>query len=187
MSWPIDKAIAFDRAALPQGGVEAQVIQINFDDYRQAKLDGGVIVDPVSGAITSITLPTGAQGYKWTFPKGSNLIVASPLRQVDGIDGYDHSVTARLATISAIDLAEVSKMRFNKVVTIVTLSEGRSQVYGGNVGLRLSQYDAQAADAGTGGTVNYTAQTDTREAAEINIPDVVAAAFDLATLLVPAT
>lgn len=186
MSCPIDKAIAFDCAALPQGGVEAQVIQINFDDYRQAKIDGGITVD-ANGEITGIVLPTGKQGYKWTFPKGSNLLVASPLRQVDGIDGYDHSVTARLATIEALDLAEVSKMRFNKVVSIVTLSEGRSQIYGGNVGLRLSQYDAQAADAGTGGTVNFTAMTDAREAAEINVPDVLANTFDLATLLVPAT
>lgn len=186
MSCPIDKAIAFDCAALPQGGVEAQVIQINFEDYRQAKTDGGITVD-ANGEITGIVLPTGTQGYKWTFPKGSNLLVASPLRQVDGIDGYDHSVTARLATIEAIDLAEVSKMRFNKVVSIVTLSEGRSQIYGGNVGLRLSQYDAQAADAGTGGTVNFTAMTDAREAAEINIPDVLANTFDLETLLVPAT
>lgn len=183
MSCILDKSIAFDCSALPQGGLEASVIQINYEDWRAAKLAGGVVL--TNGVITAITLPTGKQGYKYEVPKGSNIVATSPLRQVDGIDGYDHSVQVRVATIDQLDREELSKMRFNKIVTIVTLSEGRSQVYGDNVGLRLSEYDSSMGDAGTSGTVNFTAMTDSREAPEVQIPINIDATVDLSTLLIP--
>lgn len=185
MGCELDKGIAFDCSNLPQAGLEAKVIQINFEDWRQAKLDGGITTD-ANGEITAIVLPSGKQGWEYVVPKGSNIISTSPLRQVDGIDGYDHSVQVRVATIEQLDREEVSKMRFNKIVTIVTMSEGRSKVFGDNVGMRLSEFDSSDGDAGTGGTVNFTAMTDSREAPESQIPVLVAAAFDLSTLLTPA-
>ena len=78
-------------------------------------------------------------------------------------------------------------MRFNKVVIIVRLSEGSSKLYGGNVGLRLTEFDENIGDAGTGGTINFTAMTDSREASEVYVPQVIASSFDVKTLLVAAT
>lgn len=187
MNCPIDKGIAFDCSTLPQGGVEATVIRINFDDYRQAKIDGGITVDPVSGEITAITLPTGKQGYEIKVPKGSNIIATSPLRRVSGIDGYDHTTDIRAATIEKNDLDNISKTRFNKVVDIVILSEGRSKVYGGNVGMRISEYDVSDGDSDTSATVRFLSKTDDKEAPEVHIPDLIASSFDLSTLLTPAT
>ena len=184
MACKLNRAIAFDCSSIPQGGIEPYVIAINFEDYRAAKLAADVIVDGTSKEITSILLPNTLMGYKFSVPKGSNIMATSPLRQVDGIDGFDHSVVVRAATITKLDLDEVSKMRFNKVVLIVPLSEGRAKVYGGNVGLRLLTYDVSDGDAGTSGTVSFTAQTDSREAPESQIPDLVAKAFDLTSLLV---
>lgn len=183
---PIDKGIAFNCDDPPQGGVEARGVVMNFDDYRQAKKDGTVTIDPITGELTSIVLPSTKQGYAFQVPKGSNIVATEPLRQVDGIDGFDHTVQLRVATIEKEDLEQVSKMRFNKVVIIVELSEGRSKLYGGNVGLRLSEYDSNIGGSGTGATVVFTASTDSREAPEVNIPDLIASTFDLETLLVPA-
>lgn len=184
MSCKINKGIAFDCSDLPQGGIEPKVIVINYADYRAAKLAGDVVVSGMTDEITSIVLPVGLMGYEFAVPKGSNIVAISPLRQVDGLDGFDHSVTVRAATIEKMDLNEVSKMRFNKVVIIVELSEGRAKLYGGNVGLRLSEYSVSDGDAATSATVNFTAMTDSREAPESQIPELIDVDFDLATLLI---
>jgi len=77
-------------------------------------------------------------------------------------------------------------MRFNKVVIIVQLLEGRSKVYGANVGLRLIEMEISDSDANMGNTVRFVAQTDDKEAPELAVPQLVASTVDLSTLLVAA-
>jgi len=182
----INKAVAFDCATITQPGVKANVIVINHDDYLAAMAAGNITESGTTEEITAIVLTTGKKGYQFSVPKSSNIIATSPIRRVDGLDGFDHSVNVRLATIEQLDIKQISGMRFNKVVIIVQLLEGRSKVYGANVGLRLIEMEISDSDANMGNTVRFVAQTDDKEAPELAVPQLVASTVDLSTLLVAA-
>ena len=188
MTCKLDKDILFDCTKIIQGGIESFLYMIDFSNWQLAKQQGLITVDALTGEIDGIALPPGGE-RAWLFSasKASNIVATSPLRQVDGIDGFDHTVQNRLATIEQLDVEQISGIRFNKVVIIVVNVEGRGRTYGDNVGLRLSEFDLNAGDAGTAGTVMFTAMTDSREAPEIAAPILVQSTFDLKGLLTPTT
>lgn len=186
MACIIDKAIAFDCANITQPGIKANIIVINHDDYLAAMAAGNITESSTTEEITAIELTVGKKGYQFSVPKSSNIITSNPLRRVDGLDGFDHSVNVRVASIEQLDAKQISGMRFNKVVIIVQLLEGRSKVYGANVGLRLIELEIMDADAGMGGTIRFVAQTDDKEAPELAVPQLIASTVNLAPLLIPA-
>ena len=188
MSCKLTKDSLFDCTAIVQGGIEAFEYVIDFENWKQAKIDGLITVDPLTNEIDAIALPPGGErAWKFSASKASNIVATSPLRQVDGIDGYDHTVKTRLATVEQLDVDQVSSLRFNKVVIIVVKVDGRAKVFGDNVGLRLSEFDLNEGDAGTAGTVMFTAMTDSREAPEVNTPVLISKTVDLELLLTPTT
>lgn len=185
----IDKSILFDNTAPQQGGVESYFYVLNYDEWKSAT----VTRDGTTNEITGITLTEiGHVGFKFSVPKSSNLVYTAPLRTTDGIDGFDHSVQASINTIEQLDRENIERLRFNKIVVIVPLLDGRFQLFGGSVddtpspkgiGLRLSAYDEMPADAGQGGMIQFTAKTPDNDPPEISAPALIAEGTDLESLL----
>lgn len=189
---PVDRAIAFDCENIQQGGVKPYTVILNQDAWKNAT----VTVDGTSGEILTITLTqSGDAGYKWETPKGAvNNMPTHALRAVDGADGYDHQHELRLQTIDQLDQDAIAKIRFNKVLTITPLLDGRFILAGGyvdgtptpmGVGMRLSEDDGSIADAATGGSVHLIAKTPDDDPPEMKKPMIIASSFDIDALLVP--
>jgi hypothetical protein len=193
MSCKIDKGIAFDCAAPQQGGAQSFFYVLNYEDWKAATvtIDAGLTEEITGIALTG----TGTAGFKFAVPKsGTNLITSSPLRVTDGIDGFDHTVQALVNTIEQLDRDNIERIRFNKVVVIVPLLEGRAKLFGGSVnsipsplgvGLRLSEYDEADTDASLGGMIQFTAKTPDNDPPEIKAPQLIASTVDLEALLIP--
>ncbi len=192
MGCEIDKAIAFDCEEIQQGGVKNYTVLLNQDAWKNAT----VTVDGVTGEILTIVLTQqGDAGYKWETPKGAaNNMPTNALRVVDGADGYDHSHDIRLQTIEQLDIDAIAKIRFNKIVTITPLLDGRFMIAGGyvdstpnpiGVGMRLSEDDANISDASVGGSQHFIAKTPDGDPPEMKKPMIIASSFDIDALLVP--
>lgn len=191
MACLIDKGIAFDCANPQQGGIAARAILINYEDWKNAT----VTQDAITNEITAITLAAGGiQGWEIQVPKSSNIIPSAPLRAIDGVDGFDHTVDVRAATIEQLDRENIEKIRFNKVVMIVEFLEGRAQLYGAHidatpdpagVGMRLSDYQENHSDSALSGTIQFIAKTSDNDAPEVKAPMLIAKAFDIDDLLTP--
>ena len=78
-----------------------------------------------------------------------------------------------------------SSTSFAKVVVIVELLEGRSLVYGQDVGMRMSDFQELPGDAATGGTMQFIVKTPDVDPPEINLPQIIASSFDIDDLLTP--
>jgi len=194
MSCKIDKSIAFDCDAPQQGGIQAYIYALNFSEILTAT----VTVDGSTEEITDITLTvSGDVGYKFAVPKSSNLLPSSPLRVIEGVDGFDHTLQCRLNTIEQLDRKNLARVRFNKLVNIVKYLEGRMILYGASVkdptgtpeligvGMRVSEWDDQPSDPGLSATVGVTWKTPDNDPPEIHPPHIIASAFDPETLLTP--
>ena len=177
------QSVTFNCLDPQRGGIYPYIIAINWEN-----LADGTITEATGTTeeITNIVLDSGTQGYKLEVPKSQNIIASTPLREVDGVDGYDHTVDTRVNNIEQIVADALSKIRFAKAAIIVPLLEGRAYLYGRYVGMRLSAFDAIPGDPSTGGTINFVAKTPAGDPPEINPPHLIAAAFDLTTLLTPA-
>lgn len=192
MGCKIDKGTVFNCDAPQQGGVENFFYLMNYSEWKSAT----VTVDTgVTEEITAITLTeVGAAAFKFQVPKSNNLLPGSPLRAQDGIDGFDHTLAAVVNTIEQLDRQNIARMRFNKVVAIIPLLDGRAQLYGAGVsdtpsaqgvGMRLSEYDETQSDPSMGGMIQFTAMTPANDPPEINPPHLIAASVDLEALLTP--
>lgn len=183
MSCLIDKGVVFDCESPQQGGIINRLIFINKADWDEATI---VIDTGSTEEITSITLASGGkQGYEFAVPKSSYIILGSPYRGIDGIDGFDHTIDVRVSSIEQLDRINIAKMRFVKVVVIAELIEGRSLVYGQEVGLRMSDFQESPGDASTGGTMQFIVKTPDVDPPEINLPQIIASSFDIDDLLTP--
>lgn len=191
MACAISKDKAFNCAAPAMGGIVSRVILGNYSDWKNAT----VVVDGTSKEITSITLAAGGvEFFEWDVAKSSNIIATSPLRAVDGIDGYDHTLSISANGLVQLDFMEIENMKWTKVVAIVELLDGRSLIYGGypdatpepqGIGLRISETDFNPGDAGTGGNVNFTLKTPDVDPPELYLPYLIASSFDIDGLLTP--
>lgn len=186
-----DVDIPFDCEDIQQGGIEPRVIIGNYADWKNAT----VTVDGTSNEITGITLASGGiEFYEIAVPKSSNILATEPLRVIDGVDGWDHTVDLRIQSISQPVREALAKVRFNKVVIIVPLLDGRAKIYGAGVdgtpepvgvGMRLSDWQANPGDAATGGSLQVVAKTPDVDPPEIAPPHIIASSFDIDTLLTP--
>jgi len=189
----LSRDITFDCEAPQQGGIKNKIYVINWEDW----LASTVTVDGTTKEITGITLVgTGTQAFKYEVPKSSNIIATSALRRIDGVDGYDSSVDGRISTITELDVREIAKIRFQKIVVIAALIEGRARIYGGwadstptprGVGLRLMENDENQGDASIGGTIRFLAKTPENDPPDIRPPQLIASTVDLEALLTPVT
>jgi hypothetical protein len=193
MSCKLDKGVAFDCDALQQGGIENFFYVLNYSEWKSAT----VTVDGTTEEISAITLTeTGAAAYKFTVPKSQNIIATSVLRAIDGVDGFDDQIDARVNSIEQLDVKNIQRIRFNKIVVIVPLLDGRARIYGGKVdatpeavgvGMRLSDYQDNQGDAGMGGTIQFIAKTPDTDPPEIYASQLIASDVDLEALLTPVT
>jgi len=191
MSCKLDKSVTFDCDALQQGGIENYIYILNYSEWKNAT----VTLDGTTEEIASITLTeTGDAAYKITCPKSSNIIATSVMRAVDGVDGFDDQVDVRINSIEQLDRTNLQRIRFNKVVIIVPLLDGRAQIFGGKVnatpeavgvGLRLSDWQDNPGDAGVGGTLQFVAKTPDTDPPEVIGSQLIAADVDLEALLTP--
>lgn len=180
MACKIDRGSAFNCAAIPQGGIGNYAILINKDDFDAAT----VTEDVTSKEITAITLDAPATGFAFESSKGSaQIIPSSPLRAVTAVDGFDHTIDIRALDVTQLSRTNIAKMRFQKVVAIIPLANGKALLYGRNVGLRISDFQENPGDADTGGTIQFVLKTPDNDPPEINPPHVIASTFDLSTLL----
>lgn len=192
MSCEVDKSIVFDCENIQQGGIERYLYVINYSHWKNATVakDTGATEE-----ITTITLTdTGAAAYKFQVPKSSNIIATSVLRAVDGPDGFDDQIDCRVNTIEELDRRMLAKIRFNKIVVIVPLLDGRSVILGGKaddtptavgVGMRLSDWQDNQGDANVGGTIQFVAKTPDNDPPEMYPSQIVASTVDLEALLIP--
>ncbi|KKU30853.1 MAG: hypothetical protein UX45_C0033G0002 [Candidatus Uhrbacteria bacterium GW2011_GWF2_46_218] len=178
----IDRGVAFDGDAIVQGGIGNYALLINKDD-----LDAGAITeDAVSKEIETITLDTGTYAYKFESSKGSaQIIPSSPFRGVSAIDGFDHSLDMRIVDATQLSVNTAKKLRFQKVVVLVPLVNGKSMMYGRRVGLRMSDFQMMPGDADTGGSFQIVIKTPENDPPEIDPPQLIESTFDILTLLAP--
>lgn len=191
MGCPLVKDITKDCEAPQMGGVKDYAILINLLDW----LNSTCTIDGTTKEITGITLASGGvEGFQYQVLKSSQIIATSILRRVDGVDGYDHSVALRLNTIEELDVRELQKLRWNKVVAIVPQQDSRARVYGGwvnstptplGLGLLAMETDDNIGDASLGGTKFIRLATPDFDPPEIREPHLIASTVDLSALLTP--
>jgi hypothetical protein len=176
----IDRGVAFDGAAIVQGGIENYAILINHED-----LTNGVITeDAISHEIETITLDSGTYGYKFESSKGSvQIIPGSPLRGVSAIDGFDHTLDMRVIDATQLSVENATRTRFQKVAVLVPLVSGKALLYGRRVGMRMSDFQMMPGDADTGGTFQMVIKTPDNDPPEIAAPQLVESTFDILSLL----
>jgi len=177
----IDRGVAFDGAAIVQGGIGNYILLINKED-----LDNGVITeDAISKEIETITLDAGTLAYKLESSKGSaQIIPSSPFRAVSAIDGFDHSIDMRIVDMSQLAIDNAKRLRFQKVVAIVPLTSGKAMMYGRRVGMRMSDFKMMPGDADTGGTFQVVVKTPENDPPEIDPPHLIESTFDILSLIV---
>ena len=184
MACKIDRGSAFNCAAIEQGGIKDYFYLINKEDFDNNQ---SLTFDGTSNEITALILASGTQGYKFESSKGSaQIIPSSPFRGVTAIDGFDHQIDARVLDVSQLSIDNLKKMRFQKVVAIVPLANGKFKLYGRNVGMRISDYQENPGDADTGGTIQVILKTPDNDPPEIDPPHLIASAFDITSLDTPA-
>jgi hypothetical protein len=176
----IDRGSAFDGEGIIQGGIKNYFYLINKDDFDNNQV---LSFDGTSNEITALTLASGAQGYKFESSKGSaQIIPTSPLRAVSAIDGFDHQIDARIVESTQLALDNIKKVRFQKVVAIIPLADGRFMLFGRNVGMRISDFQMLPGDADTGGSFQVVLKTPDNDPPEIDPPHYISADFDITTL-----
>lgn len=191
MSCKIDKNVAFDCDAPQQGGIYNYIYVLNYSEWKTA----AVAIDATTKEVTTITLTeSGAAAFKFSVPKSSSIITTSVLRAIDGVDGFDDQIDTRVATIEQLDRINLARIRFNKIVAIVPLLDGRALLLGGKVsatpaavgvGMRLSDWQDNQGDASVGGTIQFVAKTPDNDPPEVYPAQIVASTVDLEALLTP--
>lgn len=180
MANKIDRGSAFDATAINQGGIKNYVYLINWEDFHEAQT---LTIDGTSKEITAITLAEGTKGYKFESSSGSTQIMPSnPFRGVTAINGFDHTVDVRILDNSQLSRLNIEKLRFQKVVAIVPLLNGKFKLYGRNVGMRIVDLQEMEGDADTGGTLNFVLKTPDNDPPEKDLPILIASTYDITEL-----
>lgn len=179
MACPITQGSAFDCAALGKGGIHPFMMLYNFEDWISATKT----LDGTDGYITAITNASTKQAYEVSFANNSNVLPNAALRAVDGgQDGYDHTIDAKLYDLSQASRNNISKVRFQKVVAIIFKNSGIGEVYGQDVGLRLSDFQYNPNDAASGNNAQFILKTPDSDAPETALPVVIDAGDYASTL-----
>lgn len=156
-----------DCVSLEVGGVSGQVYGIDFEQWRRA-----IITRFPEGTIDNIILNgTGDKAVKFDLPYGAP-IPSTPFTQNNGgKSGFKHTLQMFLPTRDQTIKKEIAGYgNFGKMVWIVVLdSSDVANVYGDDVGMRLTAYDELPNDPAKGGGLDVTFSTATDSTLE-NLP-----------------
>jgi len=179
MACPITAGSAFDCSNLEVGGIHPFMMAYNFEDWINAtKTEDGT-----DGYITNITNASTKQAYEFSFANNSNVLPNSALRAVDGgQDGFDHQIDAKLYDLTQASRNNAAKMRFQKVVVIIYKNSGIGEVYGGDVGLRFSDFQYNPNDPAMGNMAQFVLKTPDSDSPETALPQVIDAGDAASTL-----
>lgn len=179
MSCPITQGSAFDCTDLKPGGIHPFMMLYNYEDW----IAGTLTLDATDGYITGITNASTKQAYEVSFANNSNILPNTALRVVDaGQDGYDHTIDARLYDLTQASRNNISKVRFQKVVAIIYKNEGVGEVYGSDVGLRMSDFQYNPNDPASGNNAQFVLKTPDSDSPETALPLIIDAGTAAATL-----
>ena len=179
MACPITQGSAFDCTALKVGGIHPFMYLYNYEDWIAATL----VLDATDGDITGITNASTKQAYLVSFANNSNILPNTALRVVDGgQDGYDHMIDAKLYDLSQASRNNIAKLRFQKVVAIIYKNEGVGELYGADVGLRLSDFQYNPNDPAGGNNAQFVLKTPSADSPETALPLIIDAGTAASTL-----
>jgi hypothetical protein len=165
-SCPISANNAFDCTSMTQPGITSRVLIYNFEDWKE-----GTITRAVDGTITAITNGSGLRAWDYSVADSGNVIPNIALRVVEGgADGYDHTVESKGFDVSQAGSAQISKMRFQKVVIIIERVDGTAKVYGEGIGMRLSDLQWNEGSSDLGGVIQFIAKTSSNDPPENELP-----------------
>lgn len=157
-----------DCVSLEIGGVPGVVYGIDHKVWK----DHALVARETDGTITGVTLlRSGDKAVKFDLTYGAP-IPSTPFTQNNGgKSGFAHTLQMFLATKDQAIKKEISGYgNFGKMVWIVVLeSSVVANVYGDDVGMRLSAYDELPNDPAKGGGMDVTFSTPTDATLE-NMP-----------------
>jgi hypothetical protein len=170
MGCPIVQGSAFDCTALKAGGIHPFMVLYNFEDWVAATKT----LDVTDGFITDITNDSGIAGFDVTFADNSNILPNTALRAVEGgQDGFDHMIDAKLYDLTQASRNNIANVRFQKLVAIIYKNEGVGEVYGSDVGLRLSDFQYNPNDPAGGNNAQFVLKTPDGDSPETQLPLVI--------------
>jgi len=169
MGCPLTTGNAFDCANLTQGGITARLLLYNFEDWK-----ANTLTEDVDGTITSIVNASGVAAFDFSVADSGNVIPNVALKVISGgADGFDHTIDSRGFDVSEAGAAEISKMRFQKIVAIIERVDGTAKVYGRGVGMRLSDLQFSEGSSDLGGIIQFILKTPDNDAPENSMPTVI--------------
>ena len=180
-----------DCTSLEIGGVSGAVYGIDFEVWKRA-----TITADVDGSISAISLTqTGDKAVKYDLTYGAP-IPSTPFTQNNGgKSGWAHTLQMFLPTKDQEIKKELAGYaNYGRIIWIVVLDASvTANVYGNDVGMRISAYDELPNDPAKGGGIDVTFSTPTDATLE-NLPPVTFFDTDRATtiaaldaLIVPVT
>ena len=167
--------------SLEIGGTRGLMYGISYDAWLEATKT----VDPLTGALSSITLTTtGAKAVKYSLTRGGNPTSVEAVVVNGGKSGFIHTVSPFLPTKEAALRQEIAGLlNFGRMVWIVVLDSSIvTQVFGNDVGLSVTGFTEVNNDQGKGGGFDVVFSTPADVTSE-NLPPVEFKSGDRATTL----
>lgn len=169
-----------DCVSLELGGVSGLAYGIDYEVWKRAN-----ITRDVDGTITDIVLTTtGDKAVKYDLPYGASILSTPFTQNNGGKSGFAHTVQMFLPTKDQAIKRELAGYgNFGRIVWIVVIDASvTANVFGDDIGLRLSAYDELPNDPVKGGGLDATFSTPTDATLE-NLPPKTFFNTDRATTL----
>lgn len=167
-------------------GVESDILLANKADLA------GYTVDAANPLIvTGITMKTGKQFYKF---EGQNESVEPISRLVASRynDFFEHEARIKIFSNKEADKLTVEKLIKGRLVALVKGNDGRWELYGRDIGLKVAEMERNPLNQDTGGAYDLLLRTPANSAREPHLPstffsvDAAGTEAAIATLLAPA-
>ena len=149
-----------DCLTLEKGGVTGSLYLINYSDWVTA-----TITEDADKQITNAVLTTvGSKAAFYDLPRGTAINPSSPLTDnPGGKSGYTHGLELFIPSKDQVLKNELSgKLNYGRVVAIIVLdSTIVAQVFGNDVGMKLTAFEENPNDVSKGGGMTVTFGTPT--------------------------
>ena len=181
MSCKINEGLSFvDCTDLEIGGVQGTVYIIDYDVWKRA-----TITKDTNGEISNIVLTqTGDAAYPYVLTRGAPILTSPFTDNAGAKSGWTHSVQMFLPTKEQGTKSQLAGYsNFNRAVLIVILDASVvANVYGSDVGLKVTSYEELPNDPAKGGGIDVTFATPTDVTFE-NLPPSTVKDTDRATTI----
>jgi len=149
-----------DCLALEKGGTTGTLYLVNYSDWVTA-----TITEDADKQITDAVLTTvGSKAVSYDLPRGTAVNPSTPFTDnAGGKSGYTHSLELFIPTKDQVLKNEISgKGNYGRVVAIVVLDSSIvAQVFGNDVGMKLTAFEENPNDVSKGGGITVTFSTPT--------------------------